>query len=239
MRVLMLLCLGLWLPSLALAGPWPREKGTGFLSFSVELWESNLPDLPHYYASTFVEYGLTERLTLGSKYAMGSEAGTLFDVRLGYSLVQNRPYALSLELAAGERNSDRFLLVPDFETEEISVPFGSIGLAYGRGFTWRERNGWVSTEIAVTVPLGEEAPSLGLGGETWSWDTTVGLTLASDWKLMAQVFALRADTGEQIIKIAPGVVIPFGEDNFIEIGARILTSDLQGSALAIGFWQNL
>lgn len=239
MRVLWILCLWLWLPAQLDAGPWPREKGSGFLSFSLELWESDLPDLPHYYGSTFFEYGLSDRLTLGSKYAMGSEAGTLFDLRLGVSLVQNRPYALSLELAVGERNTDRFLLVPELEpSETVSAPFSQVGLAYGRGFTLGDRNGWVSTELSVITPLGHETPELGLGGTLWQWDTTVGLTLDNRWKLMAQVFALQADDGTSVIKLAPGMAIPLSAHVHIELGARILTNDLEGSALALGLWQD-
>jgi len=238
MRLLLFLFLWGMLPHLVAAGPWPREKGTGFASYSLELWESRIPELPHYYASAFVEYGVTDRLTFGGKYAMGSEAGTLMDVRLGVALVTNRPYALSLELAVGQRDSDRFLVLEDPSLpQDVTATFSRVGLAYGRGIRLGARAGWVSTELSVISPLGEEAPELGLGGQAWQWDTTLGVTLDNDWMVLGQVFAFQSDTGRQIVKLAPGVAIPVGEGNHIEIGARVLTDDLEGSALALGFWQ--
>lgn len=225
-------------PAPGTAGPWPRERGSFFVSTTVEAWESALPGIPHYYGSIFVEYGLTERLTLGHKYAMGSEAGTSMDLRLGIGLVRDRPYTLSLEVVLGERESERFLLVPLADPPpDATARFGSVGLGWGRGLTLGARGGWVSVEGMLTLPLEDEVPSLGLGGPSVNLDTTFGVTFDNGWKALAQVFAFRGDDGQSVVKLAPGVAIPLGARMHVEIGARLLADDLEGSAVALGLWQ--
>jgi len=238
MRLAAVLVLWLLMPSSLLAGPWPRETGTHFLSVSGEFWESNLPDIPHYYGSLFYEYGLSERLTLATKLEMGSEAGTSGDLRLGVSLVSGKPYALSLEMAVGLRDIYRFLIVYDATLPvDLRARFGQVGLAYGRGFQLAGRNAWLATELTAIAPLDEPEPALGLGGTVWKWDTTLGLKFDNGLMLLGQVFASRDQHGDGLIKLAPGLAIPVGDRHHVEIGLRLPTASPESRALALGIWR--
>lgn len=212
--------LGMLCPLALQAGPWPREKGTAFISNSLEVSEDEYG--PLYYASSYAEYGLTPKLSFGGKIAQATLTGTEGHAFLGVSLLQKGAHALSLEVSAGQRGDSYW---------------AGLGLAYGRGFTFRDRNGWLTAEATVKVPDQEDRYYGGLAGREAKLDFTVGLTMKNGLKTMLQLYTTHTEDDAAQIKIAPGVAIPFGERFHLEVGARIVPDKTEQSGLLVGFWQ--
>ena len=205
----------------AQAGPWPRSKGAFFTSTGVEVWEAE-DGLPARYASGFVEYGLTEKLSLGANVAQGTFSGTDVELFLGVGVLQTGPHAVSVEVS----------VTNNFVTDTLSgaidrTPGASLGLAYGRGLQIWERNAWTTLEFKYHRT--EYSHLLKI-------DATFGVTFASEWKAMAQVFSSHSDQG-WAVNLAPGIVIPVLRNQHIELGLRVPTEDIELSRIKIGLWQ--
>lgn len=153
----------------AAGGAWLREEGTGFLAFGPVYEETGRLD-----GSFYAEYGLRPKLTLGAKtdadmtqQQIGNGRGFVFirgPIELG-----DRPYKLAYELGVGStfgHNSDFLVLT---------------GLSYGRGIKIGSVYGWLAVDSAVEWSLGES-------NDTAKLDTTLGLTLTDNFKVMMQVF---------------------------------------------------
>jgi hypothetical protein len=121
----------------ALAGAWPREPGSVFLSFRIESDGD---------ASLYGEYGLTRRLTLGGRVANGErhEASTRLDLppprdgRTGgfvrYALGDlEAPHRFAVSLGVS---------APPDTAGAITHPRIEAGLHWGRGFESRLGGGW-------------------------------------------------------------------------------------------------
>lgn len=214
-------CLGLF-ATVAHAGPWPRAQGKGFAATSTEIWQA-FDGLPAHYSSAFIEYGLTPKLTLGATLSQGTFSGIDTDLFVGLSILQSGPHALSLE--AGYTSNTR----PDLFTGlPITAEGHWFGLAYGRGFSWGETNGWASAEFKAMRHDIHQRTKL---------DMTLGLNLQKGWKVMGQAFIFGQD-GAWEATMAPGVVMPLTERFNLEMGLRVPSRNRNRTALRIGLWQD-
>ena len=214
--LLRLACLLSLLPTLCLAGPWPRAKGTTFLSSSLELsMDETAPllTLPNrvvplrYTAGLYLEHGLTERLSLGATYSQNEMGRSDLSLFLGIGVLQRGKGTLSVELTAFEGG-------------------GAFALAYGRGLSIGKQGGWASVEARVGRIDADTEIKV---------DTTLGLSFNSGWKVMGQVFA-RQWEGDTSVIFAPSIAAPLGEKTHLQIGARI-SEDRDQPGIAIGLWR--
>ena len=177
-RVALLLALCLASAALpAAAGPWPREKGRGFLSVSVS------DDRNEVYG----EYGLGRGWTAGAKLAFsggGSDVRPNEAQMLVWRGMQRGAggAALSFGLAAGVRAAG---------SDGPLRPVGAAMLAWGHGFGG-PRAPWVTAEAAL-----ERGP--GLHGT--KLDLTYGMRPGKRWLAMAQVQAGQWNDGPVLARL--------------------------------------
>ncbi len=153
----------------AFAGPWPREEGKVFLSFSYEL----TTDLDGYAftevdhaAAIYGEYGLAPKLTFGID--------------------------LFRDLSTPEQTSIVFLrrtLTPSDATHQFALSFGLgdqdnttltvLGASWGRGIATRFGSGWMTVDAQARLRSSD--------GSLGKIDATLGLSPTDDWKLIGQL----------------------------------------------------
>lgn len=214
--LLMILALPAW------SGAWPRERGQWFFATSVELrgYEvaDKLEDL-RYYASFYMEHGLTDRLTLGLNAGHGTSADTDVRAFLRLPVLSRGSRKLALELSIGKIDHK---------------PYTGVGLQYGHGFEIAGRPAWFSVEGRVEHVVGEEfAMDSKRQGK---FDVTLGLTHANDIKSMVQVFNTEID-GTIYPTLATGLVVPLGGEFSLESGLLFDLIDGGRPGLKFGLWK--
>jgi hypothetical protein len=181
-----LLLVALMLAGPASAGAWLREEKTGFVSYSGTVDETLRIE-----GSLYAEYGLRPKLTMGIKVDVDMSTG---QIGSGTAIVfirkpintGERSYNLAYEIGLGSTFGATY------------EPLVRTGLSYGRGFSIRDRNGWVAIDGTIEWGTGEAQDVLKL-------DTTVGLALNDRFKVMMQVF-FSHEGSEQYTTIAPSVI---------------------------------
>ncbi len=127
---------GLFLALPSHAGPWPREEGGVFLSFSVQRDRDENSNL-----SLYGEFGLGSRRTLGmdlSQTNLGERSGLVWmEQGLGRGEGPNR-FAVGAGLGVVER-------------EGVLTPLGQLRAGWGRGVERLPGGGWLSAEASVQV----------------------------------------------------------------------------------------
>lgn len=218
MRLLPLL-LTLLLAAQAQAGAWPRQKGSGFASAAVRLswpqdvatWTSTEPTSNYY--TTYLEYGLTERYTIG------------FD--MGHSV-------------SGSGKKIAFLQMPLRQRDQGPVVSGQLGfgqisgdwvLRPGVSLGWGRPKGWISVDSVAEIHLDTGETDIKL-------DMTWGRNLPRDRKLIVQFQTGQTATDPAFARIAPSLVTPLGKRMKMETGATWgLTGD-SSMGLKMGIWMD-
>ncbi len=104
------------------------------------------------------------------------------------------------------------------------------GLAWGRGFQWRERWGWMGVEASYNLPRSPAEAEMKL-------DATIGIGVSDRSKLMLQLFNSRI-AGESYHKLAPSLLYKPRENGpTYQLSSEI---PLTGGAvsLKLGLWFN-
>lgn len=163
----------------AIAGPWLRDKGSGFLSASTLSDGITLPT-----ANLYIEYGLSKTFTLGGSFEL--RTGGLEHLAV-----------IFLRKPLGPRDAK---LLKAFDLGlgvENTAPFLRVGLNIGRGIKLGETYGWATLDSAIDIFQG--------GGLRLKSDATLGLNLSDRWKVMGQIFAEHKDS-DLTLKFAPSAV---------------------------------
>lgn len=212
--VLLVLCC---CAGLAQAGAWPREKGTAFASVSVRLgwpqnlehWASNYPTSE--YRTAYLEYGLTDRLTLGLDLGNSVSGDNKAIAFLQFPLLnKDRGPKLAFQLGFGEISS-----------KQVIRP----GLAAG----WGLKNGWFSIESFMEMRTQS-------GTADYKVDVTWGRNLAKDRKLILQLQTGIQDGDPAFARIAPSLVFPLFKRYKVETGATWGLHSDTSMGLKIGLW---
>ena len=201
----------------ALAGAWPRKQGAGFVSLATRLawpqdtatWTSPAP--ADHYETFYLEYGLTDRLTLGfdlGRSVSGNGKAIAF-AQLPLRQADKGPQ-LAAQLGVGRISGDAIIRP---------------GLSLG----WGRKNGWVSLDSVAEIALD--------GGETdYKLDITWGRNLAQDRKLIIQLQTGVQENDPGFARLAPSLVVPVRKKIKAELGA---TWGLTGDAsmgIKFGLW---
>ncbi len=205
----------------AWAGAWPREAGRGFVAVSSEFGgfdvAEDIGDL-EVFNNLYLEYGLTERLTLGLDigHKIGFDPNTRVFARL--PLWQSAGQALAVEASLGV---------------EGAVTLYALGLNYGRGFDLAGTPGWFGVDTRWVEAEGDGAEFL----RQTKIDVTAGLSFDNGVKAITQVFHTQVgDTAYS--SLAPSLVVPITAQLQLQTGVLF---DLQHGAapvLKLGLWQD-
>ncbi|QQA42218.1 hypothetical protein [Pelagovum pacificum] len=201
------------------AGPWLREKGAVFLSFGANVAISDSAVRPvHWDPTVFLEYGLTERLTVGfDLYIANGDEEQTAGVFARYPLREgDLTWPVSATVGYGLRH-DR--------TEATLEEILRFGVSTGRGLP----RGWVAIDAAAIQPL-VEAPLEAKLDVTW------GREVAPRMTTILQLQTGIGTAGDFYAKAAPSVLLSVNERLRFEVGAvQALTGDL-GTGLRIAAW---
>lgn len=228
------LLIALIVPVSGWAGPWSREPGRVFLSFSTERDRSD-----NAYSSLYTEYGLGPRTTLGMEAGHTEDEST---VLLWGQRSFGRPdacdhWTMSLGLGAVQRGGR-------------TRPMGMLGTAWGRGFDALPLlrrvpgGGWLSVETRVkfapTLPPENSeraAPAAyRMADITSKADVTLGWHATPALMLIGQ---LRLDYRESpglSSRVAVSAVHDLGRKAKLDAGVVAPLSSGGGAALHLGTW---
>lgn len=139
-HLLAVLCLAAFGSTSALAGAWPRDEDTIFVSLGGNVILFGDAARPvHYDPTLYLEYGLTPRITLGidGYTADKGTAGSLLGfARLSFGSL-DRPSRTAVSVAGGVTR------IPTGADD----PTIRLGFHWGRGAEW----GWMSADYTMTI----------------------------------------------------------------------------------------
>lgn len=200
------------LPAAARPAAWPREPGAVFLSFKGEDGGRD-----HASGSLYGEYGLTPRLTLTGQ--LSRDGGSDREVRLGGTL----RYALSAHDAVHRFAVSLGGSAPPTALGAATRARAEMGLHWGRGFSSRYGDGWVTATARLMIARDEARPVTDL-------HALAGLRPFEGW--MAMLSAGRyADEDGVTYKISPSAGYRLREGVWI---VPSLTRDLTASDTGLG-----
>ncbi|MDR9395000.1 MAG: hypothetical protein RI571_11925 [Roseovarius sp.] len=200
----------------AQAGPWPRDKGETFLSFSVEAEQPDAFGYINHFMTLYGEHGLTDRLTGGIDIGGRSTGLSKAVVFLRYPVTPpEHRLKIAAEIGLGRAAGHRAL------RPAISV---------GRGFKLGERHGWMAVDTRVV--LFDRASR-----RLVQSDVTVGFNTSSRSKAILQLQMGFPDTTPSYMKLAPSLVLEPRPGRHIEIGVTAGVKELSSVALKLGLWR--
>lgn len=206
------------LPLQANAGAWAREKGQVFVATGGNFLLSDGAQLPvHYDPTLYLEYGLSELMTIGLDYHTADQGrintGFIFArFPLGDTTGRDR---FAASLAFGAR-------VDEFNPMENLLQGG---LFWGRGHD----AGWYALDYTATYgDIDQIFRSKA--------DLTWGYHINDRWTTSLQLQTGEGFSDDFYAKINPSLIFTIHENHRISVGAvKALTGD-QGSALKLDIW---
>lgn len=205
-------------PGAAVAGAWPRDEGEVFLSLGGNLALFGDAVRPvHYDPTVYLEYGLTDRLTLGfdGYTADAGSVGSLFGwarMPLGPT-DRNAKWAVSGALGATLLASGRY------------DPMLRLGLHWGRGLD----DGWLAVDAQAQVGVGALSHQAKI-------DASWGYGLGRGWTVLMQGQVGYGLQGDLYAKLSPSLVYKVNDAISLRAGlTRALTGD-RGGGLTFETW---
>ena len=216
--VILAVILGMACAPAGQAGAWLREKGRGFASSSLAIDGDNEVS-----TSAYLEYGLSEWLTMGGDFYYGSDLTTFQE---GSGIV-----FLRFPLGPADR-VNKFAAHLGLGTRYTQLEFlkaAEVGLSWGRGLQWGDRYGWVNVDGSLNEA---EEPA----ERRVKLDGTVGFGLTERSKVMLQVFNT-FEGGETYSKLAPSwLFAPGGGPTTFQVGFEAPLSGGGDTTLKLGVW---
>ncbi|GGL69145.1 hypothetical protein [Wenxinia marina] len=202
----------------ATAGAWPRDEGEVFVSVGGNFALFNGAVRPvHYDPTIYLEYGLTDRLTLGldGYLADAGTAGSGFAfIRWPLGRAEGAdPVAVSLGFGA--------VILPDATVE----PSGRLGVHWGRALD----NGWLAVDAEIVQAFRADRRQTKVEA---SW----GYRFAGGWSSILSAQAGTGLTGDFYAKVMPSVAYEWSEGITLRLGlTQALTGD-HGTGLTFQTW---
>lgn len=222
MRIWLIITAAMLYAAQSVAGAWPREEGSMFLSFGYTLSSPKdaLGDDLQGYSSTYLERGLGADLTLGV------DAGMETDTDYSAIFFLRRPFGsgagpnvfayqggLGLAGSAGTRHD--YLL--------------QLGASWGRGLTTPWGAGWAALDTSVQYRL-EKGEIAGKA------DLTLGLKPTDRTKLMIQMQVGDYPGSAPYLRLVPSVARELGRGRHIELGAQFGVRGDDRLGARLGTW---
>lgn len=220
----------------AMAGPWAREPGDIFLSFSISAEDSRQSVMlgviePDSYLSAYGEVGLGRRLTFGLDYGRGTTS------QMAVAFLR---YTLTPPDAAWQVAVDGGVGARQFGAEEVrDAQLVRLGASVGRGF------GEIGGQWWMPLSFDGGWATLDLGGlydidtaeVIWQAEGTLGLTLSDRFRGIFSVKVEEWPGSEMMVTIMPSLVYDLNGRTAVQLGARtgVMGSDAVG--LSLSLWQ--
>ncbi|WP_134680221.1 hypothetical protein [Paracoccus ravus] len=219
------------LPSVALAGAWPRTEKATFLSFSDERDSDG-----NSYTSFYGEYGMTGRETLGFELGYTNVGETNAVFWLQHALEPRGENQLSVSLGIGVVARDGLFL-----------PSAQAGANWGRGFQGVLQGGWLALETRIKVAgamkdadefadLSASAFNYLTSEVTAKADFTIGLHATDAMMIVTQFRFEETDEAGFSSKLATSVVQDVMGAAKIELGLITPLSGPGEAGVKLGTW---
>lgn len=203
-------------PCAARAGAWPRDAGSGFFSVATRLswpqeiaqWTSIEPTED--YHTLYIEYGMTDRLTLGLDVGRSVSGGGKSVAFVQFPLLdRDTGPKVSAQLGFGT-----------IAGENILRPGLSVG--------WGMPNGWLAFDgVAEMHRSGDTDVKL---------DVTWGRNLPKGRKLIVQLQTGLQENDPAFARLAPSLVFPMRKKMNAELGATYGLKGDDSMGLKFGLW---
>lgn len=215
------------------AGPWAREAGAVFLSFSLQAEESVEalvlgPVDPAHGAGLYGEVGLGHGLT-GVLDISAAESAALAGLRLRYSFAApDARWQWAVEAGAAARR---------VAGEEVRA-LAQLGTSVGVGFdAWRpgagvlgHDGGWAVLEAALhTDPARAETG--------WHVEGTLGLHLGENWRTALALKAEAGPDGATVVTARPSILHALGPGTVLQLGLQAGLVNSETAGLTLGIWR--
>lgn len=221
--------------STAHAGPWAREQGDVFLSFSLssatdrDAIGAGTFDADHY-LSLYGEVGVGRRYTLGFDLG-GDENGDLYVVFLRRTFSQdNATWQFAADIGFGQRSST---FGGDSELYRLGF---SVGRGFGPGATdwlpfFQPSGGWFSLDSSFAY-LSESGDSIVQA------EATLGLNLTEQFAGLVQLKVEEWPDADTSVTLSPSVLYRFnGGPTALQVGTRFGLSGSDEVGLRLGLWR--
>ncbi|MGR3495583.1 hypothetical protein [Citreimonas sp.] len=201
----------------AQAGAWPREKGSLFATATVRLswpqdiatWTSTEPT--QVYRTIYVEYGMSEDLTLGMDLGRAVSGANKTILFAQYPLRRGgRGPAVSGQLGFGR-----------IAGAQIVRPGLSVG--------WGLPRGWLSLDGVAEIGLRDGATDYKLD-MTWGWN------VYRDSKLIVQIQTGDTQADPPFTRLAPSIVVPINRRLQLESGVSWGLHGDTAMGVTLGLW---
>jgi hypothetical protein len=213
---------GAWLAVLAVmlcslaapahAGPWPREKGEGFVATALDADARTASDP---FLSLYAEYGLGKGRTLGLDRYQNEHSISKSIVFLRWPLIPpDTDLRVALEFGGGVVDGH---------------PALRPGLSFGKGFEWGAHGGWFSVESRAVV-------SKDILRSAFESDATLGWALHPKIKTMVQLQASAPLKSDPHLKLAPSLVYTTSETRSLTLGITAGVMNNTDLKLRLGLW---
>ncbi len=208
----------LWLGVVtATAGAWPREQGGVFASATVRLsWPQDMVKARSFeptggYRTLYLEYGLTNRLTVGLDLGR-SVSGRRKTVVFGRIPIRNRDTGIKAAFQLG---------LGTIDDRQIIRPGISLG--------WGLENGWIAADAVAEMRVESGEADLKL-------DVTWGRNLGKGRKLILQMQMGDPVDDPSFARFAPSIVFPLNDMISLETGAAWGIVGDNTFGLKVGLW---
>lgn len=203
-------------PTPLAAGPWPRDDGSAFLSFTQNYEDGAVPG----YSAAYAEYGVNRRVTLVLRFGKGNDAERSLTAALRLPFGSGAgPHLFAGELGVGVRRPPR-------PRPAAGVLRGA--LHWGRGFASRMGNGWASAELSAERRKEE-------GRTVRKLDMTVGLNLPESRHVIGEVRLYRAG-GRSETLLAASFVTPVRKGVKVQLGVTYNLDDTAKAGIFTAGW---
>ncbi len=200
------------------AGAWAREKGQVFIASGGNFLLSDGAQLPvHYDPTVYLEYGLSDLLTIGGDYHTADQGR----INTGFVFARfplgdpTATHKFAASIALGAR-------VDALNPMEKLMKGG---LSWGRGL----ETGWLAVDYSATYGDIDQV----FRSKT---DFTWGYNLSERWTTTLQLQTGEGFTDDFYAKVSPSILFMVNDRYRISVGAvQALTGD-NGSALKLDLW---
>ncbi|WP_293440174.1 hypothetical protein [Planktotalea sp.] len=199
------------------AGAWPHGKGKTFSASSATFtWpDQRKLKFPDIYGSTYLEHGITPRLTKG------------LDMATPDAKRHNRLRSVAFS---------RFTLTANDALFQVAVDGGGghyrdtdvmrFGLSYRIGFKTLKKDSWISVDAHTLQAVADDCAAYAL-------DATYGITLKHG-KIMGQISTFQAFDDAQSISVTPAYAHRIGKSTHFEVGVVLGIRSKPDPTLKIG-----
>lgn len=209
------------LPCQVLAGAWPRERGSTFLSFSTlvttpsDAIGDDLSSTP----SIYVERGGRRDLTFGLDAQMsfdGDYSAFVFVRKPVAQRFDTHRFAVLAGAGVSTSANDSELIL-------------RLGAAWGKGLKLNSLSGWAAVD--ATADYQTETGEVALKA-----DLTLGLKPSEKTKLILQFQSGDYPGSDPYLRAAPSVVLQVGEGRHLELGVQVGLKGDDRVGLKMGTW---